>query len=368
MSLASAARKEGVEAVIATSWDTDLRRAAQEMGCPVIEVGTGEVLSRRGGVLLKGSILFRLQVVANLLRQNIRVWRIINGYGGEVVWIRSSKGFAFAGLGVVLSGKPIVWDIDGEPRTTGLVAVLLRLGLAWSSRVILQYRAAADAIFGDKAAARYKKKIRGLVPGIRLEVLPRKDWDDLERAGQKRPLRIIQVGALCENKNQTWTVCALGELASGTGQFEVRFVGGTLEAAYETRVREDITAQGLDEVVRFEGWRDDVHQLMSEADLLVMPSKDEGVPNAVQEAMAIGLPVMVSDRGGMPEIVQHGQTGWILPLNDPAAWSLQIQECLKSRELCSRIGRNASEYAKAHFSVEAWGREYCELIRAAIKP
>src|SRR5690606_27553803 len=110
--------------------------------------------------------------------------------------------------------------------------------------------------------------------------------------------------------------------------------------------------------VEFLGWRDDVHQLMVHADVLVLPSKDEGVPNAVQEAMYIGVPVLVSDAGGMPEIVENHVTGWVLPTGDATAWARQLRACANEPETRERIGRRASAYAEEHFGVAAWGDRY----------
>ena len=73
-------------------------------------------------------------------------------------------------------------------------------------------------------------------------------------------------------------------------------------------------------MVRFTGHRDDVPQLLAAADLLVLPSLYEGLPNIVLEAMQSALPVVATAAPGTTEVVVDGQTGLLVPLRDPPHW------------------------------------------------
>src|SRR5690606_20159070 len=68
----------------------------------------------------------------------------------------------------------------------------------------------------------------------------------------------------------------------------------------------------------------EVFKLMAEAALLLMPSLDEGIPNVVVEAMAIGLPVISTDCGGVSELIADGENGWIVPTRKPEAMAEAI--------------------------------------------
>src|SRR5690606_4278807 len=115
------------------------------------------------------------------------------------------------------------------------------------------------------------------------------------------------------------------------------------------------------------GWRDDVHQLMAQADLLLMPSKDEGVPNVVQEAMYIGLPVIVSDAGGMPEIIVQGETGWVLPTDSTEPWVKQVSDCIVNRKIVTRVSKFSHKYALENFETTAWAVRYSLALKKAMK-
>jgi len=183
-----------------------------------------------------------------------------------------------------------------------------------------------------------------------------------------RPFTILQVGTVCDRKNQRLLIDALIKLkeTKPASQYRCLFAGGIYEEHYAQALKEQMASHGILGNFKFLGWRDDIHDLMAASDILVMPSKDEGVPNTVQEAMALGLPVIVSAVGGLPEIVSHGITGWVLPLQDSEAWARQIQECICDPALCQVVSEAARAYAVGHFGTESWGREYAKVIKGSV--
>jgi glycosyltransferase involved in cell wall biosynthesis len=369
LTLASVLREQGIEMCIATQRDSELFQAAEELGLKTAAVETVGVLRQRHGALFGGNAIFRLKALFSLLVQNLDIARKIRKHGADVVWIRGSKGIGFAGLGVLVSRRPLVWDVDYELPSRGVVRWLHRLGLWAAKRVVFQYSAAPDAIFGLELAARYRHKFQTIIPGIdlpSLEPFRAKRMARERRAGD--PFMILQVGTICDRKNQRLLIDALVRVreACPNDPIRVQLAGGVFEEDYAEALKEKIHAAGLGEDVEFLGWRSDVHELMVGADVLAMPSRDEGVPNTVQEAMAIGLPVIVSDAGGMPEIVSHGKTGWVLPADDPDAWAKQIDACRGDPELCRKVGEAAAAFAAEHFGTESWGREYAGVIKSLV--
>jgi glycosyltransferase involved in cell wall biosynthesis len=372
LTLADALRERGVDVCIASQSNSELLQAAQARGHARAAMDVTGVLALRHGALFGGGLGFRLRVLLALLRQQWRVLRCIRRNRADVVWIRGSKGIAFTALGAVLSGRPLIWDVDYELLSRGVVRWLHRFGLWAASAVVFQYRSAAEEIFGKELAGRYKWKFRTIIPGIDFSPLEAVTGSFFGHAsGRSDPaFTIIQVGTVCDRKNQDLTIEALGRLhkARLAQPLRLLLVGGVFDENYAAALRAKVAQLGLDEVVEFLGWRNDVHRLIACSDLMLMPSRDEGVPNAVQEAMYLGVPVIASPAGGMPEIIEQAETGWVLPLSDAGVWTRQIEECLEKPSLLQRVGRNASEYARTHFSVEIWGRQYAELLREAVSP
>jgi glycosyltransferase involved in cell wall biosynthesis len=98
---------------------------------------------------------------------------------------------------------------------------------------------------------------------------------------------------------------------------------------------------GLGDKVRFLGHRGDVPQLLSAADLLVMPSLSEGLPLAAIEAMAAGRPVVGFDAGGMSEVVTDGVNGRVVAPNDHAAFATAVVALVQDRALLHRFAESA---------------------------
>jgi len=370
VTLASVLKKEGITVCIASQSGSELLETAEAEGHEIAAVDSVGVLALRQGALFGGGVAFRLRVLFDLLRQNWRLFRCIRSRQGDVVWIRGSKGIAFGALGALLSRRPLIWDVDYELPSRGMVRWLHRLGLWASKAVVFQYSAAPEAIFGESLAARYSRKFRTISPGIDLGSLESVRTIRAQREqSRERPFVVFQVGTVCDRKNQRAIVDALARLKDkGLAEgVEAWFAGGVFEKSYEEELRQVIASRDLNEMVRFLGWRSDVHNLMGEADLLVMPSKDEGVPNTVQEAMAIGLPVAVSEAGGMPEVVSDGETGWILDGENADAWADRIQWCVDHPEDSEEAGDRGRAYAHHHFGTESWGRAYGEVVKGLVE-
>jgi len=367
LTLCETLQKRGIDVYLATDEKTELFEAARKRKIPVYRVVLPDILYIRRGGLFGGNFGFRLRVLGALFRLNMFFAHTIREIGADVVWIRGAKGIAFKALGACLARRPIIWDIDYELPSRGAVRWLHLIGLSLSHTVVFQYEGAGEAIFGNKRTRSYKHKMRALIPGIELERLQLfralRQWRD-----RCKVFTILQVGTICARKNQVMMVRALGESMNKGAIPPVRiwFAGGVFEEAYQAKLLGEIERLGLKEYVNFLGWRDDVQQLMSEADLLVMPSEDEGVPNAVQEAMYIGLPVIVSSAGGMPSIIEHGRTGWVLPPDEPGSWADQIIACVQNKKECLEVGKAASIYAERHFAADQWGMKYGEIVEKAV--
>lgn len=123
---------------------------------------------------------------------------------------------------------------------------------------------------------------------------------------------------------------------------DVRFLligDGEMRSAFETRAR----ALGLQESVLFLGHRTDVADILSCAEIGVLASHAEGLPNAVMEYMAAGLPAVATSVGGVPEIIEHGVSGLLVQPGDSNALSAEILRLLDDESLRRRLGHGARE-------------------------
>jgi glycosyltransferase involved in cell wall biosynthesis len=112
------------------------------------------------------------------------------------------------------------------------------------------------------------------------------------------------------------------------------------------------------------GFRSDLDQLLPSADLFVLPSFTEGMPNVLLEAGAAGVPVVATAVGGTPEVVAHGRTGYLVPPDDPEPLARRILDLLSDESLRGQMGQAAREHVRAHFTFEAQAQAYGRLFAA----
>lgn len=121
------------------------------------------------------------------------------------------------------------------------------------------------------------------------------------------------------------------------------------------------------ERVKFLGVRHDIPELLSLADLFVFPSRFEGMPNAVLEAMSYGLSVIATAVQGVDEVIRQGENGLLVPLEDPLALSDAILRLLGDPAERRRLGVAARHTIENGYTVDNMCRQYEALLTAKAK-
>ena len=121
------------------------------------------------------------------------------------------------------------------------------------------------------------------------------------------------------------------------------------EGPYHAAVQSLIRRFKLSNRVQLLGNRDDVPKLLKTADIFLLPSRTEGMPNALLEAMAAGLPVVTTDIPSCREVVQHEKTGLLVPVGEPQEISKALLLCMGNQDLAQRLGRRAAAFVAKHY-------------------
>jgi L-malate glycosyltransferase len=122
--------------------------------------------------------------------------------------------------------------------------------------------------------------------------------------------------------------------------------------AYVNELRQRVSAAGLEDRVSWLGEREDVPELVSALDVLLLPSWEEPFGRALIEAMAVRVPVVATSVGGPPEIVSDGQEGFLVAPREPEAWAEAIARFAMSPKLGQEMGRAGRARVEAAFSLE----------------
>jgi glycosyltransferase involved in cell wall biosynthesis len=127
------------------------------------------------------------------------------------------------------------------------------------------------------------------------------------------------------------------------------------------RIAELVIDLGLQERVTLLGWEPGFAARLARWGIFVLPSLEEGFGIAAVEAMAAGLPVVASAVGGLPEIVQDGKTGWLVPPSNPAQLAERLRTLLLSPQERASMGREGRTRARTHFSEERMVAEIADI-------
>jgi glycosyltransferase involved in cell wall biosynthesis len=174
----------------------------------------------------------------------------------------------------------------------------------------------------------------------------------------REALVVGSLGRLSPQKNLDLFLEMAGRLVSGEAKGAGGVAGGGLRfvlagggpALEDLRTR--VARLGLDDRVVFTGPRQDVAQVLSSFDIFVLTSHTEGLPNAVMEAMAAGLPVVATRAGGTEELVEDAVTGHLVELGDGSALSGKVESLLADPEARLRMGQAGLRRVEREFSIE----------------
>ncbi|MEK7071251.1 MAG: glycosyltransferase family 4 protein [Patescibacteria group bacterium] len=174
--------------------------------------------------------------------------------------------------------------------------------------------------------------------------------------------RILFVGRLTEQKGVTYIIDAVNKIlktrSAPKGDMACDIIGdGPLREVLEKKVME----LGLSDTIKFHGWvpREKLPSFYQNADLFILPSSDEGMPNVVLEAMASGLPIITTFVPGSEELVVAGENGMLV--KDRTNLVPAILDFLDNREKWKAMGRASLERSKK-FDWAKIAVEYANLI------
>lgn len=159
---------------------------------------------------------------------------------------------------------------------------------------------------------------------------------------------IAAVGRLEKQKGMDYLLEAAADVSGGFPDAVLAIVGAGPD---EERLKERAGKLGLGDVVRFIGWTPDVPQILVDADVFVLASLWEGMPNVVLEAMAARCAVVATEVGGCPEIIIHEESGLLVPPAQSKALADSMRRLLADGKLRKRLAEDGRRRVEEKFSI-----------------
>jgi glycosyltransferase involved in cell wall biosynthesis len=242
--------------------------------------------------------------------------------------------------------------------------VWLRRLQKFSTAILTNANAVREAVLVEDHFA--PEKVRVIHNGVDLERFsqPAKDRAWLAPAANQEKWIVLVGNMHSEVKGHGVLISAAERVVREFPQVRFLFAGdGERRKNFEA----EIAQLGLEKHFLFLGRRNDVPQILSSCDIGVLPSQAEGLPNAVLEYLAAGLPTTASRVGGNVEIVRDGKTGLLVPPNDSVALAEAILRLLRDPGFAAELGKNGRAHVAAEFSfqrlIEKTDQMYTELLQ-----
>lgn len=251
---------------------------------------------------------------------------------------------ALAGVPLRIGSRRGIAAPDGNARMLRLQALAYR----FAHRVVANSRAAADAVARDS------------VPQARIRVVPNGiDIGAYARATRRTPRRVITtVANLRPIKGHDALLQAAVAVLSARPDAVFQLAGeGPLRPALEARAR----SLGIERQIRFLGQCGDVAGVLRDSDVFVLPSLMEAFPNALMEAMAAGLPVVATEVGGIPELIEHDRNGLLVPPGRPDALAGALLALIDDPARADRLAAAARTTVEQRYSFDQMVREFESL-------
>ncbi|MBB6176073.1 glycosyltransferase involved in cell wall biosynthesis [Anoxybacillus tengchongensis] len=239
--------------------------------------------------------------------------------------------------------KKVVWHIHGEESLQNMLG---KLAVLFSDRIIV----VSDRICKhyQDMFPEYQHKFHTVYNGISLDAV---------KENQKKTdiYRLVIVGTLIEEKRQDLAIKACAQLKELGFPIRLDIVGEKppwKSNEYKDRLKRLVETYELSGEVSFLGWIEQPQQILSQAHIFLLPSDTEGMPLSILEAMSIGLPCVATDVGGVSELIEHGETGFVVNKGDDRELVHALRALIENEHLRLQMGQKSKERYEKLFTKE----------------
>lgn len=288
--------------------------------------------------------------------------------GADVVHVHMSSYGSFLRKAVICGlararGLPLVVHVHGSEFS--IFYHRSPRPLRWLIRSTLEHAGAVVAL-----GSKWADLLAEIAPRARISAIPNavRIAGPMTEPGPDQPVQVVFLGAIGERKGtfallEAWAKIS-ATLPAGTARL---IIAGDQEI---DRATATIARLGVGATVQLRTWLSptEVDELLSASHVLTLPSLSEGQPMAILEAMAHGLCIVASDVGGIPDLIEDGVSGLLVPPADPEALQAALHRVITDPAARSRLGAAALHRARTHFDVDVVWKQVDALYRDLTQP
>ncbi len=297
--------------------------------------------------------------LVNDLKAVMPVIMAVKSFEPDLIHAHSTKAGYAARIAGAMFQKPTIFTAHGWAFTEGKstfqrcsFAFAEKLAAAVTRKIICVSSYDLELALRCKVAP--QNKLRLIYNGVDPDAFLNAGTGALDMAGVATGMKgdpiVAFVGRLAPPKDVETLLQSLKKVRS----CKAIIVG---DGPLRSSIKRSIYSLGLSNRVFLLGERNDVPSILASSDVFVLPSNWEGLPYTVIEAMMAGLPVVATSVGGVPELVEDGVTGFLVPRSDPEALAEALQRLIDDPELRERMGKAGRQKAMCEFTLDRMLRE-----------
>lgn len=320
-------------------------------------------------LILENKFLKAILQFPNFIKANFKIAQIIKKTKPDIIHVNLFYSALFSIIPVKLCRKPFIW-VALTPSDLLRYKIFTKFLIQFSDRTILICK---DFIRIAKKNNLNTSKLQTIYAGLKIEDYYQKgsSGNEIEINGQKIKKPIVVMIARFDRyqKGHQYFIEAAKIIKEKISNANFLIIGGAAnpeEENYKRELENKVKKLGLSNKILFTGFYPDLVYLLSNIEVVVIPSLCEGAPAVALEAMAMKRSVVASNVGGIPEVVVDGETGFLVPLKNPEAIAEKVIFLLKNPKKAKEMGEKGYQRVKTCFTLEKMVREhekvYYELL------
>ncbi|MCK8824331.1 glycosyltransferase family 4 protein [Fuchsiella alkaliacetigena] len=355
--------------IVVTTKEGKLSSELRKLGIEVKIIPLHPIVNKFGGQILDYFLFKKTKVLVELLKYNYKVYRWLEENEINIVYTNGIRSLLYAGLAARFRGLPLFKYIrsEGDPSF-----IFKFLGLKLPTKIIT----IADGVrsmYTDGELKKHSEKFTTLYTGFDFEKYKfskEKKEKDKRKVRKKLDISLDSqivgiVGSITPRKGYDLLVEVASKVTSEINDLQFMVVGNPPQeyTYFRDELKRKVKDKGMSSQFHWLGYQDDVIPFYNAIDLLVLPSRAEGLPRTVIEGLAMGLPVVATNVGGTKEIINSENLGKVIEKDNSEQLGDAILEVLNNEELFKEDkAKNRFEYVKNKFSIPNYIQGFEEII------